>query len=81
MGIKTAYKKHWCTHQSYGTKKFPRVHHCFHKQNVSLAYKLDNVKITVEFRGDPCLKPCENIYKQKKGVSKNDMTPILETAV
>ena len=20
------YKKHWCTHQSYGPKKFPREH-------------------------------------------------------
>ena len=32
------HKKHWCTHQSYGPKKFPREHHCFHKQNVSFAY-------------------------------------------
>ena len=22
------YKKHWCTHQSYGPKKIPREHHC-----------------------------------------------------
>ena len=29
------YKKHWCTHQSYGPKKFPREHYCFHKQKVS----------------------------------------------
>ena len=28
-------KKHWCTHQSYGPKKFPREHYCFHKQKVS----------------------------------------------
>ena len=28
------HKKHWCTHQSYGPKKFPIGHHCFHKQNV-----------------------------------------------
>ena len=31
-------KQHWCTHHSYGPKKFPREHHCFHKQNVALAY-------------------------------------------
>ena len=49
-------KKHWCTHPCYGPNKSPREHHCFHKQNVSLAYYLDNAKITVEFRGDPCAK-------------------------
>ena len=29
------HKKHWCTHQSYGPKKFPREHYCFHKQKVT----------------------------------------------
>ena len=29
--MKSINKKHWCTHQSYGPKKFPREHHCFHK--------------------------------------------------
>ena len=29
------HKKYWCTHQSYGPKKFPREHYCFHKQKVS----------------------------------------------
>ena len=54
-------KKHWCTHQSYGPKTFPREHYCFHKQNVFLAYELDNVKITLEFQGDPLFKSRENI--------------------
>ena len=44
---------------------FPREHHCFHKQNVSLAYYLDKAKITVEFRGDTLFK-IEQKYMNKR---------------
>ena len=55
-------KKHWCTHESYGPKKFPKEHHCFQKQNVSLA----NAKLTVEFRGDPLFKTVRKYINKKK---------------
>ena len=67
------------------TKVMGRRNHCLHKQNVSLAYKLDNGKITVEFRGDPLFKNARKYINKKemvkfRVVSKNDMT-YLETAV
>ena len=46
------YKKHWCTHQSYGPKKFPREHYCFHKKRCLFFKCLKTMN---------SLKPRENI--------------------
>ena len=81
---------HWCTHQIYGPKKFPREHHCFHKQNVKRVFSIfigqceNNRRVPRR----SFVKNRAKIYKQKKclnlrhrGVAKNDMTSYLETAV
>ena len=46
------HKKHWCTHQSYGPKKFPREQT---KRVFSILIGQLGKK-TVVFRGDPLFK-------------------------
>ena len=79
-------KKHWCTHQSYGPKKFPREHYCFQKQKVSF-FKCLKIMNSDRLLFTQYVCRCrEKEIVKLRSVSKNEMTLYLyidhtETAV